>query len=216
MEQFTRCAHFPGAMYAFWSCLKCLRHYPRFYLRSEREQALSRVETGLAPLILWRRRGKPRLYLKSDSPSERALARVVAGAIMRLKRTARRRVRQVHPQLTEFRIRMALGRIVGQQILGSEFVADLAEGVVQLRQRLGVVILAACIRGDLNQRMLAASVPPRVRFDGHDDDAVNNRFRLLGGAQRFFVVHLAHRVSAVGDYHHHFSSLPPAQRLRAE
>src|SRR5271157_76312 len=106
------------------------------------------VETGLAPSRLprLRRRGQPRFYGKSDAPSsERTLSRVVPRSIVRLIRASRRRVRQVHPQLTEFRIRIALRWIVRQQILRPQFVADLAERVVQLRQRRGVVILPARI-----------------------------------------------------------------------
>lgn len=44
---------------------------------------------------------------------EASLARVVACPVVRLKRATRRGVRKVHPQLTEFRIRISFGRIIG-------------------------------------------------------------------------------------------------------
>jgi len=46
------------------------------------------------------------------------------------------------------------------------FVADLAEGVVQLRQRRGVIIFSARIRRDLNQRVLASGIASGAGFDG--------------------------------------------------
>src|ERR1700686_2073626 len=86
------------------------------------------------------------LLVACTPPSERPFARVVPRATVRLVRTPRRRVRQVYPQLTEFRIRIALRRIVRQQILRPQFVADLLERVVQLRQGRCVVILPARVR----------------------------------------------------------------------
>src|SRR5271157_2613024 len=104
------------------------------------------VETGLAPSP----RAPSRLSRPQDAASrvstgessECTLPRVVPGPVVRLIGAARRRVCQVYPQLAEFRIRIALGRIVGQQILRSQFFADLLEGAVQLRRRRGVVVLS--------------------------------------------------------------------------
>src|SRR5258708_7552099 len=95
-----------------------------------------RVETGLAHglprLTRGGKRGETRLYGKSDPLLERPLPRVVPGAIVRLIWTSRRRVREVHPQLRDFRIRISLRGIVCQQILRPQLVADLLERVIQL------------------------------------------------------------------------------------
>ena len=116
--------------------------------------------------------------------SKRPLVRVIAGAIVRLKRTTRRRVGQIYVQLAKLRTGITLGWIVGQQILSSQFVTDLLKGTIQLRRRRRVIILAARIRRDLDQRVLAPRVASRVRFNGYDDDAINNRLRLLRCARR--------------------------------
>src|SRR5260370_203178 len=106
---------------------------------------------------------------------------------------------------------MRWGGIVRRQIRRRLCAPFFLDRRLRLRGGWGGVILPAGVGRYLNQRVLAARVSSRARFDGHDDDAINNSLRLLGRAQRFFVVHLPDRVSAVGDHHHHFSALPPPQ-----
>ncbi len=56
----------------------------------------------------------------------------------------------------------------------------------------------------------------RPALAGDDDNAIDDGFGFLGGAQRFFVVDLADRISAIGDDDHDFSVLTAAEGLRAE
>src|ERR1035438_329939 len=76
-----------------------------------------------------RARGSQVVVCSLQLGSECPLVGVVSRPIMRLIRTSRRRIGQVHPQLPEFRIRIALGWIVSQQIPRPQLVTDLAEGV---------------------------------------------------------------------------------------
>src|SRR5271163_2221146 len=61
-------------------------------------------------------------------------AGVVAGAIVRLEGTSGGSVCQIDAELAEFGKRITLRRVVGQQILGAQFVADLLEGIIDLRR----------------------------------------------------------------------------------
>ena len=107
-------------------------------------------------------------------------------------------------------------RIVGEKILGAQFVADLVEGIVQLRDGRGIEVFAAGVRGELNKGVLPAYVPPGTCFNGNDNDAIQNGLGFQGGAHRFLVVHLAHGVAAIRDDHHDLSPLPRLERLRAQ
>src|ERR1019366_9375961 len=127
--------------------------------------------------------GRPSSHAKSSGlgiavrffaqPVRTSLPRVIPSPVVRLIRTARGRVRQVHPQLPEFRIGIAFGGIVRQQILRPQFVANLLKRAVQLRQGSGVEILSARVARDLHQRVLAARVPARVGFNRNYNDAVD-------------------------------------------
>src|SRR5215472_10340658 len=67
---------------------------------------------------------------------------------------------------------LAVG-VVSEQVLGAQLNADLPERVFESLTALGIVILAACIQGDLNQGVFAAGVASGLGRDRHDDDAVN-------------------------------------------
>src|ERR1700722_2778573 len=71
----------------------------------------------------------------------------------------------------ELGVREALRWVVGQQILSTKFVADLAECVVELRHGGGVVVFASRIFGKLNEGILSAGFASGTAFDGHNDDA---------------------------------------------
>ena len=55
--------------------------------------------------------------------------------------------------------------------------------------------------------MLPAGVPPRAGFDGNNNDAVHNRFRLLRRTHRLAVVNFAYRIAAVSNHHHRLPAL---------
>ena len=114
-----------------------------------------------------------------------------------------------------FRIRKPLAGIVGDQVLRSQFLADLVKGRIQLFCRTGVEILSASIARELDQRVLAANVTSGIALDGHDDDAVQNDLGLLRLSHRVLVARFADRIAAVGDDDHHFASAPVQQRVGA-
>src|SRR5882672_4619528 len=99
----------------------------------------------------------------------------------------------------KLRIRQALRWIVSQQILRAQFLADLAEGVIQLHHRSRIVVLAARIFRELDQRMLASGLASRAVLDWHHDNAVDQSLGLFRGARRLFVIDFADGVAAVGN-----------------
>src|SRR5580698_5547802 len=64
--------------------------------------------------------------------SERPFSRVIPRAIVYLERPARGRIGEVHLNAAKIGIGKSFGRIVGQKILRAQFVADLAERVIEL------------------------------------------------------------------------------------
>src|SRR5580704_14586837 len=84
---------------------------------------------------------------------------------------------QAHMQTTKLGIGKPLGRVVSQQVLRAELIADLAKRAVELLQRTRIVILAPRVLRELDQRMLAAGVAAGARFYWHDDQAVDDCFR---------------------------------------
>src|ERR1700731_1925485 len=116
----------------------------------------------------------------------------------------------------ELGVREALRWVVGQQVLGSKFVADLAECVVELRHGGGVVVFASGIFRELNEGVLSAGFSSSTAFDRHHDNTVDDGLCFFGGADGFFVIHSADGVAAVGDQDHHLASLSAIQRMRGE
>ncbi len=91
------------------------------------------------------------------------LAVVIAGAVADIKLALGALLRlggELHGDAAEI-VAHAAGRVVGKQILGAQLVADLAEGLVKLRQRGGVIVLAPGIARELDEGMFAR--PCRVR-----------------------------------------------------
>src|SRR5579871_1464980 len=84
------------------------------------------------------------------------------------------------------RERCVLRRIVGEQILRPEFVADLLESLIELRDGGRVIVLPPCVLGKLDQGMLAASFASRAAFNRNNDNRIDQRFGLFGSAYRFF------------------------------
>src|SRR5579862_5761853 len=121
-----------------------------------------------------------------------------------------------HLQPPKIGIGKPLRWIVSQQILGSQFIADLTKGIIQLRNRTGVVIFAAGIARNLNQSVFPSRVAAGAGFDRYYDDAVNDSFGLYGGPDGFFVIGFADRIATVGDDHQDFSSLPLVEGPRRE
>jgi hypothetical protein len=87
------------------------------------------------------------------------LGRVVSRPVTHLKAGICGQPSDRYLDVAKLRIRKALRRIVRQQILGTQFIADLAKGFVELRQRRRVEILAAGVGGKLDQ----ACSPPVSR-----------------------------------------------------
>src|SRR5215472_8281823 len=110
---------------------------------------------------------------------------------------------------------LAVG-VVSEQVLSAQLDADLPESVFQPLTALGIVVLPACIQGNLNQGVFAAGVASGFGGNRHDDDAINDRLGLLRATQRPFVSRAARRVAAVGNQHQNFSPLAVDQRFRAE
>src|SRR5262245_59130003 len=98
-------------------------------------------------------------------------------------------------------------RVIGQEILGAQFVADLFKGSVELGFGGGVEVAASGVLGELDQGVFAAGVASGAGFDGDDDDAVDDGFGLLGFADGVFVTNRAYRIATVGDDNDHFPSL---------
>src|SRR5579863_2753061 len=119
----------------------------------------------------------------------------------------------LHLNTAKVRISQTSRRIIAKQVLSTEFIADLAEGFVELRHRCSVKIFAPGVGRDLNERMFPAQVAPGTGLDGHINDAINDGVRFLCGADGLLVVHLTSRVATISNDDHHFSSLPPFERL---
>src|SRR5208283_4200828 len=113
----------------------------------------------------------------------------------------------------EIRIREARAGIVGDQVLGAQLITDLAKGGVELLQAAGIEVLAPGIPRKLDERVFPANVAASAVFDGHNDDAVQNDFRLLRLAYGFLVIRLADGIAAVGNDHHHFAAAAVKQRV---
>src|SRR5580700_821963 len=103
--------------------------------------------------------------------------------------------------------RCPVNRIVGQQILRAQFVADFLESVVKLRDGGRIIMFTASIFGKLDEGVLASGFAPRAVFDGHHDNAVDDGFRLLCRAHGLFVVYFADGVAPVSDQDNHLA--PP-------
>src|SRR5271169_217112 len=88
----------------------------------------------------------------------RAFSGVVAGAVMDLEGASGGRVGEIHLEPAEIGVGKALRWIVGEEVLGAKFVADFAEGLVELRKGSGVVVFAAGIFRDLDEGMLTTGV----------------------------------------------------------
>src|SRR5271166_1316710 len=97
----------------------------------------------------------------------------------------------------EFGVGKAGARVVGNQVLGTQFVADLAKCRVQLLKTAGVKVLASGVARELDQGMLSAYVPTGAVFDGNNDDAVQDDLGLLRRSDGFVVVGLADGVTAI-------------------
>src|SRR5271169_2561409 len=144
--------------------------------------------------------------------SEVRLRSVVASPMPHAIRRCLDRAQNRDLNTAKLRVRQALRRIVGQKVLSAEFVADLAEGIVQLRHRGRVVILASRVFRELDQGMFAAGLASCTVLDRHHDNAVDQCFGLFGGARSLLVINFADGVSAVGDQHHHFATLTAVER----
>src|SRR5690348_10666667 len=140
---------------------------------------------------------------------------VVAGAVAGFEGWAGA-AGELHFDAAVLGVGVTLRGVVGEQVLGAKLVADLAEGVVELGNGGGVKVFAAGIGGDLDEGVFAAGIASGAGFDGDDDDAVDDGFGLLGGAQGFLVRELADGVSAVGDDDHDLASLAALEGLGAE
>src|ERR1039457_5408035 len=68
------------------------------------------------------------------------------------------------------RIRESSTGVVGDQILGAQFVANLPECGIQLLQSAGVKVLPSSVARKLNQRVFTADVASCATFNGHNDD----------------------------------------------
>src|SRR5260370_1359095 len=88
--------------------------------------------------------------------------------------------------------------VIANDILGAQLITDLAESGVEFAGTFGVVVFAASVFGDLDQRVFAAEVASGISRYRHHDDAVHDGFSLLGAAQSTLVVGLAGGIAAVG------------------
>ena len=64
--------------------------------------------------------------------------------------------------------------------------------------------------------MLATGIAPGTGLDGYVDQAVDQGFGLLGGAQRLLVVDAARGIAPVGDQHQNFTPLAIDEGLRCQ
>jgi hypothetical protein len=119
---------------------------------------------------------------------------VVSGVIL-----VSTRATYTHVYLSKVRLRESLNRVVGEKILRSQLVADLLERLVERAHAGDVIVLSSSVVRNLDECMFAAGVAPGARFDRHIDKAVNQRFGLLSGTQRLFVINAAAHIPAVSD-----------------
>src|SRR5208282_6288342 len=98
-------------------------------------------------------------WLSCPAPERRACSleprfcRVVPASVAHIQ-TARRFHLDLDP--AEAGVGKLLRGVIRQQILGAQLVADFVEGVVELGERVRVIILAASVLGELNQSVLSA------------------------------------------------------------
>src|SRR5579862_8894520 len=88
--------------------------------------------------------------------------------------------------------------------------------VVELGSRRCVVILSSSVFRELDQSMFPASLAPRTALDRNNDDGINNRFGLFGGADSLFVIDPADGIASVSDQDDHLASLSMIQRSRSQ
>src|SRR6185369_7453525 len=102
---------------------------------------------------------------------------VIARSMGNMKSSSRRKIGggRIHFYLdaTIFLTRL-LRWVVGNQILGAQFFADLAEGPIQLIDGGRIVVLTSGVGRHLDQRMFTAKVPTGIGFDRNHDDCVKN------------------------------------------
>src|SRR5258705_11400630 len=96
--------------------------------------------------------------------SEVRLRTVIPGPMPHTKVVSFRHPVDIDLQAPELGVREAPRWVVRQQILHAQFVANLVERAVQLRERTRVVILPTRVFRELNQRMLATRVATRARL----------------------------------------------------
>src|ERR1035438_5194421 len=106
--------------------------------------------------------------------SKFCLPRVVTGAMPHTVARSLRYTRHFDLNVAELRPRRALRRIISQQILRAQFVADFAKRLVQIPRGGRVIILPTRIVRELDQGVLAAGFASSAALDGNDDDRVDN------------------------------------------
>src|SRR5258708_6891872 len=119
------------------------------------------------------------LYQKTMVGHSVRLRRVVSGAVTALVVRTTGNSCELNFNPPEVGVGQTLRWVVGQQVLGPEFIANGAECLIELRERCRVVVFAAGVFGHLNERMFAARVAPGAGLNRHNDDPVDNRLRLL-------------------------------------
>src|SRR5581483_2076225 len=142
--------------------------------------------------------------------------RVIAGAMAGFVVGGGRKAGEFYFDTTKVRVGDPLRGVVGEKILGAEFVADGAKRLIELGDRGGVIIFAAGVFGKLNQCMFAAGIASGAGFDGDVDNAVDDGFGLLGGTKCALIVDLTGGVAAVCDHNQNFSALAIFERLSSE
>src|SRR6266853_5535729 len=142
---------------------------------------------------------------------------VISRAMPHLIRLAIRILRQqLYLYAPEGRVRNSTAGVESQKVLCAQLVTNLAKGIIQLHSAFGVIVFAASIFGNLNERVLAAQVAARSRLYRNNNDAVLNGFGLLGPAQGIVVIGLAGGIAAVSNQDQHLAARAVNQGVRAE
>src|SRR5579864_211372 len=112
----------------------------------------------------------PSRLAKAEPVSKIRLCRVIPGSMADLVAGRVGHASHAHMDAPKLGIGRPFRWIVSKQVLGAEFVADLAEGFVELHCGSGVVILAAGVFGELDEGVLAPDLASGAGLNRHHDD----------------------------------------------
>src|ERR1700761_6882662 len=166
------------------------------------------------------RSGRPTMVMQYESAVDaksvlvRRRISVIAGAVADVK-GLRLRARNADANVMKARAGHLLGGVIAEQILRSQILRDLREGLVEATGA-GVKILAAGLLGERDEGVLTAGIAPSAGLNRHVDDAVDHHLAAQRLFERLGVGYGVGRIAAIRHQHQHLASLLGGQALGGE